>query len=1086
MNKYKNNELNAQDVIKKNEEKKQKAKTEQAKAKQEKTEQAHKEKTPVHPKIAKAKAKNKTKDNKSSKTRSSDDSVATKLKAGIAASAAGVGNFAKDTAQKAKDVAENIKAKVTKKDFKKDGNTVNAQDKSKKTGKHGSKHGGKKKHRVLKGVLIAFGVCVLAFGGYAIYCIASAPSINTDDLYSHLQVSSVMYDDNGKPASSVFTGENRSLVEYKEIPKNLINAFVAIEDKTFWNHNGFNITRIFGAIKDSIFGGGSISGTSTITQQLARNIYLPDEKSERSLRRKIVEAYYTMVLESNLSKEEIITAYLNTISLGFHSYGVQAASRAYFNCDVSNLTLEQCAALAALPQAPTKYALVIECKNNELSKEDVIIKKGSSTSFILNDVSKDRRETCLDLMLEQELITQEEHDKAKAVPLEQMLNVNTSALSEHKANYFGEYIVEKIIADLQEEGYSYDAAQKKVYSGGLKIYTTMDSQAQEVMEKEFDNPDNFPGVSDYKSDSDNNITDEDGNILLYDYDKLFDSDGNYKFKDDEYKFNDDGSLTLFYGKRLNIYKTSVEGGIEYSVEFKNMYTIENGRFFSIAGGFINIPAKYKKVDNDMNVIISADFFKDYPDFFNKDNGLSIAQDTYKLNQKVVQPQGAMVIRDVTNGQIKAMVGGRELAGEQLFNRATSPRQPGSSIKPISVYAPALQYSVDALNNGQKSLEFVDPGGTGQGAKWWGNFLTAASAVVDEKMTVQGKVWPQNVTKSYSGVISMREAMKNSVNVSAVKLFQQIGADYSSQQVQKFGITTLETDSGAEVNDMNAAALALGGLSKGVTPAEMSNAFTAFVNGGKIFDDTCYTKVEDAEGNTILTKKAPESKQAIDPGVAYITRDMLFGVVDGGTGSQASLSGTKVGGKTGTTSDEYDIWFNGFTPTYSASLWIGNDMNMQLSSMSDYAARLWSNIMGQIDKSSQGSYSDSPSNVITQEVDAYSGGLASGGNTKSEYFIKGTEPTEKISIGSFDTDKEDEDKNKNSSNEPTVDICSETGFYATPSCPSRTTVKLADSDNSKRYYCNKHNPDKQKYPVSPDTAMMNNEINERRKDKYCAA
>ena len=147
---------------------------------------------------------------------------------------------------------------------------------------------------------------VLCFMLYAVGCITFAPHIDPKDIYAAVDTSSMIYDDEGKEVDSVFYTQNRQVVKYDEMPENLINAFVAIEDKTFWKHHGFNWTRMFGAVLSSFGGGGRISGTSTITQQLARNVYLSDIKSQRSLRRKIIEMHYASKIERALSKEEII------------------------------------------------------------------------------------------------------------------------------------------------------------------------------------------------------------------------------------------------------------------------------------------------------------------------------------------------------------------------------------------------------------------------------------------------------------------------------------------------------------------------------------------------------------------------------------------------------------------------------------------------------------------------------------------------------------------------------------------------------------------------------------------------------------
>lgn len=907
----------------------------------------------------------------------------------------------------------------------------------------------RKKYRLNKKRFFLFllTLILIAIIGVAIYVgviISQAPKIDTDDIYTILTESTVIYDDDGKEIDTVYTEANRENVEYKELPENLVNAFVALEDKTFWDHHGFNIVRIFGAIKDS-FTSGHISGTSTITQQLARNLFLKEKMTEHTLERKIIEAYYAIILEKELSKEEIMEAYLNTVYLGYQSNGVQAASQAYFSKDVQDLSLAQCAALASLVQAPSDYQLVELVGNDDVSTKDTnIIKRTSAGTYIANDASKNRRETCLKLMKEQGYISQEEYDKAVSVSLKDMLNPSYNS-SSTEASYFEDYVIEEVINDLMEANdWDYNTAWEKVYNGGVKIYSTLDSQAQNVITTEFENDANFPGVS-ISTDGNGNIVNKYGQISLYAYSNYFDDDGNFTFTNDEITRQDDGSLIIKAGKRLNIYDTEVNGETDYSIEFKNLYTMENGTLYAISGGYINIPQQYKSKNKNGNIVVSAEFFEDeqYKDFFifNDDGTVTVPSRSYTLNQKVIQPQAAMTIVDNATGQIKAMVGGRKTTGRQLYNRATNPRQPGSSIKPLSVYAAAIQQSADEAANGQKH-KFVDYNIDEQGADLYGNYLTAGSIVIDEETTINGRVWPRNTSGGYSGPQTMRSALQLSINTCAVKILQQVGTDYSADLVEKFGITTLDRE--GSTNDINLAALGLGGMSSGVTTLEMASAYTVFPNNGTRQETTSYTKVVDTHGNTLLDNSQTETHEVLNSGVAWIMADMLKSVVTSGLGSPAAISGVQVGGKTGTTDDEYDIWFDGFTPSYSASLWIGNDQNFTLTSLSSYAARLWGRIMNQIDGAKTGSYKDMPSNVIS-----------SGG----EYYISGTQG----GTGSLD-DLEKE-----------VTICTDSGYLATPSCTHTETVTYStygdEAEEIPEYYCYMHNPDTEKYPISPDETLQ---------------
>lgn len=908
-----------------------------------------------------------------------------------------------------------------------------------------TKKNGKKKRVTFKRViLIIFLIGIImcaALGIFAWRTIASAPKIDPDNLYELLSESTVIYDQDGDEIDTVYSESNRENVEYDQIPENMVNAVVALEDKTFWKHHGFNFVRILGAIKDKLISGGRISGTSTITQQLARNLYLRDSQFDYDYRRKIIEAYYTVIIEKNLSKEEIITAYLNTIYFGYHSSGVQAASQAYFSKDVSKLTLAQCAALATLPQMPTEFQLVEFYNKGEIKKNDENILKTTFDGYwVANEASKDRRLTCLKLMKDQGYITEEQYEKASAKPLRKVLKPNYN-VSAGKSAYFADYVINEVIDDLMEEkDWDYDKAFEKVYNGGLKIYSSMDSTAQSVIETEFENNGNFPSLYASK-DSAGNILNTYGGIALYDYYNFFDNDGNFKFKKSETKLDSEGNLVLKTGKRLNFYDTEVNGETDYSLEFKPMYVYDNGELCSINGGFINVPQQYKSRDKNDNIVISADFFEEeqYKDYFkfNDDGTVTLQSGAYTLEQKVCQPQAAMAIVENSTGYVKALVGGRKTSGRKLHNRATSPRQPGSSIKPLGVYSAALQQSAEEHAAGKKH-NFTDFHIDKQGAKYWGNYLTAGSIVIDEVTTINGQQWPYNAGGGYSGPQTVRTALQKSLNTCAVKIFMQVGADYAAKNVKKFGITTVDTE--GDTNDLNAAALALGGMTNGVTPLEMASAYTAFPNNGVRYDTSSYIKVEDNSGKIILNNSDKESHKVLDPGVAWIMTDMLKSVVTSGLGNPASISGVQAGGKTGTTDNEVDIWFDGFTPSYSAALWIGNDQNFELTGLSDYAARLWGRIMNQIPGAKKGSYKSMPSNVIS-----------SGG----EYYISGTQ-------GGTGNIKD---------LEKTIKICADTGYIATPDCPHVEEKDLFGMTNVPKYYCYKHNSNPEKYPISPNEKLV---------------
>ena len=826
-----------------------------------------------------------------------------------------------------------------------------------------------RKSMIFNTVLFGGLAFIMAIGIYVGVIFAVAPRIDTDDIYSMLAQRSIMYDMEGNEIENLyFSDGNRTIVDYEEIPENMVNAVIAIEDKKFWKHSGFNFIRMGGAVVESVFGGGQISGTSTVTQQLARNVYLAEIKSQRSLSRKLSEMYCTIVLEKNLDKEKIMEAYLNTIYLGFNSYGIESAAQAYFSKNTNELDLLECASLAALPKSPDTYALIQYSSAGSSSTLPVLASDDSMNYVYNGDLSKERRDLVLNSMKKDGFITEEQLNTALEDDLKKHMKISHASTA-NATSYFTDFATDQLIDDIVEEyGVTYSDAQDMVYTGGLKIYTTLDSKIQKVVEKEFSEDNNFPGVSNARTNSNGDLLNSaSGQIMLYAYSHYFNDKDEFTLAKSEYTNNSDGGITIKAGNRLNIYKTEVGGQPDVSIEFKNMYTKEGGIFYFIESGALSIPQGYKTVDDDGNAVVSGDFFKDYPEFFKKtDEGLVVAKGNYSLKQKTRQPQGAMVIMENNTGEIKAMIGGRATKGKQLYNRATNPRQPGSAIKPIAVYGPGIQMGYEYQRDG-KTMRLNNSEGSD-----WGKYITAGSVINDEAMTYGGRTWPKNWYNGFRGDMRLRTAVEQSSNVPAVKTYQQIGPDYAASMLKKNGVTTVDDE--GDANDMNPAALALGGMTSGISPLEMAAAYATFPSGGVYHEPIAYTKVLDVN-DEVLFEKESEGKQVYDEGVAWIMVDILRTSVSRGIASGARMYSQPVAGKTGTTSDNYDIWFCGFTPQYSAAIWVGNDFNISLTSGSGAMASFFSEIMDQVCKDiERGSFKSRPSNVISM-----------GG----EYYIKGT-------------------------------------------------------------------------------------------------
>ena len=224
--------------------------------------------------------------------------------------------------------------------------------------------------------------------------------------------------------------------------------------------------------------------------------------------------------------------------------------------------------------------------------------------------------------------------------------------------HFTDYAVDQLTDDIVSEyGVDRSDAQNMIYSGGLKIYTTMDSSIQSIVEDEFSDDSNYAGIGYARTNSSGDLLDDNGDILLYDYSHYFNSNDEFTLTSDEYTMESDGSMKILAGKRLNIYEIEVNDEPDVSIEFKGMYTSEGGTFYFIESGALSIPQGYKTVDGDGNAIISAQFFTDYPEFFVKSGDSYIVNSgNYSLKQKTRQPQAAMVIMENETGEIKAMIG----------------------------------------------------------------------------------------------------------------------------------------------------------------------------------------------------------------------------------------------------------------------------------------------------------------------------------------------------------------------------------------------------------------------------------------------
>jgi len=808
--------------------------------------------------------------------------------------------------------------------------------------------------------------------------IKEAPEIDPTTIISSLNQTSTIYDLEGNLVEKIQAEELRTVVSINKMPKYLLDAFVAIEDERFYEHPGVDIKGIGAAMIDNIKS-GSLRGGSTITQQLVKNVYLTNDVS---ITRKVKEAYLALQVEKVLTKDQILEAYLNRNYFGQNAYGVQEAARTYFSKDVEDLTLAESAMLAGIVKSTSNYQPYYRVKPDEFDpskdfKVGEIEVLGEKYICVFNEKSVSRQRVVLQKMLELGKITQEQYDEAIKQDMKTSIKPEQKKITDI-TSYFTDMVKNDVVDKLMElKGYTLEQAQDLLYTGGLSIYSTIDLKMQRQLEDIYDNFLEIllgdtsgyrnPVLIDWSSNRSGDIVDSNGNIIFYKQSNLMTDDLNLILNSEEYSF-DNGNL-IINSKKITPY--------EKHFDIADFYTIdEKKNLITHSVGSVMIDESKYKVEGE-KVVIDKSYLESNQNFFEIIDGNLILNNEYYYVQKdgIVQPQSATITIDYKTGYIKAVVGGRDVKGSRILNRATdSQRQPGSAIKPIAVYWPALNSD-----------------------------YTAASIIDDVPFyNSSGELWPKNWYSGYRGLHTLRKSVEQSVNVNSVKVLKDIGIDTSMAFLDKLGIndSIVTSEENPNINDENLSALGLGGMSKGLTPLEITAAYGAIANKGVYVEPISFTKVLDKNGN-VLIDNIPEENRVSSEQVAYIMGDILRTTVTNGIASKAKMPNMAVAGKTGTTQNQADIWFVGYTPYYVTGTWIGNDMpKITLSKSSSTAAMLWKHINTVIHEGLESKMSfPKPDGIVTKTICTQSGLLPSElcsrdprGTIREEYFVSGTEPT----------------------------------------------------------------------------------------------
>ena len=825
-------------------------------------------------------------------------------------------------------------------------------------------------------LLIIIGLATGAAGvvaqGY-LYFTQSVPGIEKLAKYSPPVVTS-FYADKGELIGE-FAYQRRFLAPMDQIPKHLKDAFVAAEDKNFWRHGGVDKEAILRAIKKNLTTGALREGASTITQQVAKTFLLTPE---RKFTRKIKEAILSTRIEQSLTKEQILYLYLNQIYLGSSAYGVEAAAQTYFDKSIKDLTIAECAMLAGLAKAPSQNSP----KRN--------IKK-----------SVERRSYVLKRMLEDGFISESEYEQANKEEPRIYNTVNNNA---RLAADFVEHVRRYI-----EKKYGTDA----LYKEGLQVYTTVDLEttklSRDAMEaglRELDKRQGYKGpiktlsvkgVMEFLEEKTKSMEAPlkfgqitEGVITHIDHENIYVRMGSY---------NNNGEKKDYIGqiKIENDPKWWVrQPFIRQELRTRNFAPGETP--FQV-GDLIQVRIldpnakrkelyvrKYGKTDPEL---------KNYKQYTEE-------MSPYFLLEPEQEPivQSALMMRENRSGYVRVLLGGYS-AAESKYNRATqSRRQAGSSYKPV-IYSAAL-----------------DKG------------FTASDLILDAPLALTvpgtGEVWrPKNYRGGFAGPVTLRDCLVKSRNIPTIKILQQIGIEHTKNYARKLGYTSPPVEN---------LTLALG--STGVSLEEQVNAYSVFPNLGYYVPPIFVTKVVDRNGKILEERMSPalltdpiqsdqasvstvsmdsrntgmtfesdwadrssaQAKRRIDEGTAYIMTSILQGVITEGTATNLKkiVGRPDIAGKTGTTNENVDAWFVGYTPDYTCGVWVGFDDEVSIGdgeTGGKAAAPIWGYFVRSLLQDKPIKEFQAPSSIEFRKVDPKTGLLTSASDGIKEIFKTGSGPSQ---------------------------------------------------------------------------------------------
>lgn len=881
-------------------------------------------------------------------------------------------------------------------------------------------------------LLLIFVLIISLFSALIVSIISKTPATDLNNLSSSFNQSSYIYSKEGNLIEKIESLEYRTLIDIDDIPDNVKNAFVAIEDHRFYKHKGLDPIGIASSIAANIKSRSLLRGGSTITQQLVRSVYLTNQKT---LGRKIQEAYLSLRVEDVLDKNEILEAYLNRINLGQGAYGIEAAAQTYFSKDAVDLNIAEAALLAGIPKSPTNYSPFKSVPEEYLKDDFKIIGSreidGKDLYMVLNDDAFKRQRIVLMRMHELGYIDDKDYEKAKNYDIVSALNprnFKNHTMSTYSTDYIKKE-ASRYLADFYKT--SLEEGEHKLFTGGYKVYSTIDENIQKDLENKYENFKNFllnrsssggSRMLNLNFDAGNNIIFGD-EILYFHRNNILDENFNLVIPKSSYSISSHGDLKIksLYFKDLG-----------QKIDIIDAYVIDNNKIlntFEIGG--LKIEDGAGELKNNY-LIIDGSYLKDYPDFYKIENDkLIISNKYFDFNPNpLMQPQSAMIVVNNDTGFVEGIIGGLDVRTKnaKILNRATdSYRQPGSALTPLSVYLPALMEG-----------------------------KTLGDVYDDVPRTYDGMFWPHNYYDSFKGLMTIRLAMENSSNVIAADLLNEIGKDKALDVLKKFEIIKedgndyfINQKENKKKNDENLESLALGNMQVGLSLYDLSKMYQTISNEGVYKEETAILKIEDPSGNIIIDNSKKE-KKLFDHKISHLLKDAFISNGTRGNASGTSIGNSETGAYLGQNKTNSDYFINAFNKSHTISLWIGADSpKISLSSDKSSAVELFNRMAKNLSKDEK--FDEDPSYIVTRNISSKSGKLATkmsnyAGASYREKFISGTEPSEQDDLFKKYL------------------ICKDSNKLATQFCPSESVLYTVRFERKDKYDAKDH------YGIYPDDYM----------------